>query len=134
MSDDGNIRGILRNGKKLTTFINISTTGRKSYRLFKTHISLYPFSAFSEMSSSSSTVLHLLWWTLNLLGPNQLWEDSPEDFDEITTYSKMSPDIRILDFSDAFTSNQMTTVTALLSAGHQVGYFRHNRGCVFERR
>jgi hypothetical protein len=26
-----------------------------------------------------------------------------EDFDEITTYSKMSPDIRILDFSDAFT-------------------------------
>jgi hypothetical protein len=41
----------------------------------------------------------------NLLGPNPtIWKIALEDFDEITTYSKMSPDIRILDFSDAFTS------------------------------
>jgi hypothetical protein len=32
--------------KKLTTFINISTTGRKSYRLFKTITFLYPISHF----------------------------------------------------------------------------------------
>jgi hypothetical protein len=57
-----------------------------------------------------------LWWTHpSIRTESNYGKIALEDFDEITTYSKMSPDIRILDFSDAFTSEaQETTVTKAL--------------------
>jgi hypothetical protein len=89
----------------LTTFINISTTGRKSYRLFKTITFPSSISFSQKWSSKFNRVAPIV-----VDAPESIRTESNygkialEDFDEITTYSKMSPDIRILDFSDAFTS------------------------------